>query len=264
MNDLELALHLADLADSLTLPAFQQHDFAVETKPDLTPVTEIDRGVEQTLRAKLAQLRPADAVIGEEFPNAGSSRRRWIIDPIDGTKNFVRGVPVYATLIGLFDGDTALLGVVSAPALGARWYAARGTGAFKTAAGIAAPPGAQVSAPRRLNVSRVGDLDQASLSYASLGGWQELGKRTEFLDLCDAVWRTRGFGDFWSYMMVAEGVVDIAAEPELELYDMAALVCIVSEAGGTFTSLDGQPGPFGGNALVTNGLLHTKVMEKLS
>ncbi|WP_349829523.1 histidinol-phosphatase [Brevibacterium litoralis] len=254
-SDLALALDLADRADALTLPAFRAQDFTVDAKPDLTPVTDADRGVEAMIREVLADTRPTDGVLGEEFGETGDGTgRRWIVDPIDGTKNFVRGVPVYATLIALYEDTTPLLGVVSAPALGRRWYAAAGEGAWGVEEG---------RAPRRLAVSGVSDLADASLSFASLSGWADLGIREGFLALTDAVWRTRGYGDFWSYMLVAEGAVDLAAEPELELYDMAALVPVVTEAGGTFTSLAGAPGPFGPNALASNGLLHESASEFL-
>ncbi|HJA39486.1 MAG TPA: histidinol-phosphatase [Candidatus Brevibacterium intestinigallinarum] len=255
-DDLSLALSLADAADSLALPRFDAHDFAVESKPDLTPVTEVDRAVEQLVSQRLADERPDDALLGEEFGSRGSEGgRRWIIDPIDGTKNFVRGVPVWATLIGLYDGEEPLVGVVSAPALGLRWWASAGGGAFRSVRGGQA---------QRLGVSRVGDLADASVSYSSLSGWQERGLRDGLLGLFDDVWRTRAYGDFWSYMMVAEGVVEIAAEPELELYDMAALVPIVTEAGGTFTGLDGRSGPFGGDAIASNGLLHEAARTRLN
>lgn len=256
MNDLDVALALADAADQLTLRAFNARDFTVETKPDLTPVTTVDRAVETTLRTLVAEHFPDDAFVGEEFPvQEGSGSRQWIVDPIDGTKNFVRGVPVYATLISLYDGHTPVVGVVSAPALGRRWWAHVGHGAWTRAL---------AGEPKRLHVSAVHNLADASLSYASLGGWKDVGKREQFLKLCDTVWRTRGYGDFWSYMLVAQGAVDLACEPDLEVYDMGALVPIVTEAGGTFTSLGGTPGPFDGNALASNGHLHTSALEILS
>lgn len=254
MNDLELALSLADDADDVTLAAFDNHDFVVETKPDMTPVTNADRAVEALISETLAESRPDDSMFGEEYGQRGDSERRWIIDPIDGTKNFVRGVPVWATLISLYEGTTPLLGVVSAPALGRRWYAEVGGGAHVSVRG---------RHDRRISVSSVGSLADASLSYSSLGGWAELGRTENFLGLCDSVWRTRAYGDFWSYMLLAEGVVDVACEPDLELYDMAALVPIVTEAGGRFTDLSGKPGPFGPNAAATNGLLHDAVLEVL-
>lgn len=254
MNDLDLALDLADLADSLSLSRFIAQDFTIETKPDLTPVTECDRAVEAAIVERLALTRPEDSVLGEEFGAHGTSERRWIIDPIDGTKNYVRGVPVWASLISLYEGERPLLGVVSAPALSRRWWAAAGQGAF------ASFPGGPV---RRIAVSGVDDLGDASLSFASLSGWRDLGVRDDFVALTDRVWRTRGYGDFYSYMLVAEGAVDIACEPELALYDMGALVPIVVEAGGTFTNTVGVPGPFGGNAVATNGRLHASVLDAL-
>ena len=254
MNDLDLAIDLADLADSISHRHFVAQDFTVETKPDLTPVTECDRAVEAAIMDRLGRERPDDSVLGEEFGSYGSSPRRWIVDPIDGTKNFVRGVPVWATLISLYEGETPLLGVVSAPALGRRWWAETGGGAFASAPGMT---------PKSLRVSEVDDLENASLSYASLGGWRDLGVREEFLGLCDSVWRTRGYGDFYSYMLLAEGAVDIACEPELALYDMGALVPIVLEAGGAFTNTAGVPGPFGGNAVATNSRLQEITLDRL-
>ena len=253
VTDLALALELADAADQLTMRRFGAADLRVDAKPDLTPVTDADRDTEQLLRDQLAQHRPADGIVGEEFTDTGSATRRWVLDPIDGTKNYVRGVPVWATLIGLLDGDDAVLGVVSAPALGRRWWAARGSGAWVSALG---------AEPRRLAVSRVAALDDASLSYASIGSWS--GRREQFVALTDQVWRTRAYGDFWSYMLVAEGAVDIAAEPELSLWDMAALAPIVVEAGGRFTGLNGVEGVQQGNAAASNGLLHDALLAALS
>lgn len=254
MNDLELATELADLADSISHRHFIAQDFTVETKPDLTPVTECDRAVEQAIMDRLGEARPDDSVLGEEFGSHGTSPRRWIVDPIDGTKNFVRGVPIWATLISLYDGETPVLGLVSAPALGRRWWAVTGQGAFSQALGQPA---------RRIHVSEVDDLGDASLSYASLDGWKELGVFDEFLALCASMWRTRGYGDFYSYMLLAEGAVDLACEPELALYDMGALVPIVLEAGGTFTNTAGAPGPFGGNAVASNSRLHEAALDVL-
>ncbi|MBM7051058.1 histidinol-phosphatase [Rothia sp. ZJ1223] len=253
-DDLRLAHILADTVDRLTLSKFQTQDFTVETKPDLTPVTEADCEAERLIRSQLSRVRTRDSVLGEEFGVTGSSPRQWVIDPIDGTKNFVRGVPVWATLIALIDNGKPVVGVVSAPALQRRWWAAEGIGAYT---------GRSLSSAKRLHVSQVSSLADASFSYSSMTGWKQLGKRDDFLNLTDEVWRTRAYGDFWSYCMVAEGSVDIAAEPELALYDMAALVPIVQEAGGRFTSLAGADGPFGGNAVASNGLLHDAVLERL-
>ncbi|WP_270254878.1 histidinol-phosphatase [Kocuria marina] len=253
-DDLRLAHILADSVEGLTMKRFKSQDLTVETKPDLTPVTDADREAEQVIRAQLGRVRNRDAVIGEEFGTTGSGGRQWVIDPIDGTKNYVRGVPVWATLIGLIEDGEVVLGVVSAPALNRRWWAAAGSGAFT---------GRSLSQATRLSVSSVNQLSDASLSYSSLSGWRDLGVREQFIELTDSVWRTRAYGDFWSYCMVAEGAVDLACEPELNLYDMAALVPIVTEAGGRFTSLAGQDGPFGDNALASNGLLHDAALDAL-
>ncbi|WP_369812795.1 histidinol-phosphatase [Kineosporia sp. R_H_3] len=243
------------MVDSLTTSRFLAADLTVETKPDLTPVSDADRAAEELIREQLRRTRPRDAVVGEEYEPTGHGSRRWVVDPIDGTKNFVRGVPVWATLIALLVDDDPVVGVVSAPAINRRWWAARGTGAWT---------GRSLSSARRLSVSRVGDLADASLSYSSISGWEALGRREEFLALESTVWRSRAYGDFWSYMLLAEGAVDVACEPDLQLYDMAALVPVVVEAGGRFTSVDGADGPFGGNALATNGLLHDQALAALS
>lgn len=257
-TDLDLALKLADAADRVTMERFQASDLRVETKPDLTPVSDADRACEQELRRILGQERPADGIYGEEFGADAACSRRWIIDPIDGTKNYVRGVPVWATLIALAvttdSGEEVKVGVVSAPALRRRWWAAIGQGAWTEFEGQ----------KKRLSVSQVSRLEDASLSYSSLTGWQARGALPAFLDLQEKCWRTRAYGDFYSYMLVAEGGVDIAAEPELELYDMAALVPIISEAGGRFTSWSGVAGPWGKDGVASNGLLHDELRKYLN
>jgi histidinol-phosphatase len=254
-DDLTMALALADRADALTSARFGALDLRVDTKPDLTPVTDADRAVETELREVLGRERPDDSVVGEEFGGTTTfSGRQWIIDPIDGTKNFVRGVPVWASLIALLEDGVPSVGVVSAPALHRRWWAARGQGAFAAVDG---------GPPRPLSVSSVAQLDSASLSFSSLSGWAQRGLRDRFVELTDAVWRVRAYGDFLSYCLVAEGAVDIAAEPEVSVWDLAALDILVREAGGTFTGLDGTAGPHRGSAVATNGLLHRQVLAGL-
>jgi histidinol-phosphatase len=253
-DDLRLAHVLADAADSITMSRFRAQDLKVDTKPDLTPVSDADRSTEESIRGTLARARPRDAISGEEFPDTGHGPRRWVLDPIDGTKNFVRGVPVWATLISLVDDGQPVLGLVAAPALNRRWWAAGGSGAWC---------GRSLSSAKRMHVSKVATVTDASLSHSSISSWRKVGRYDEFLGLAEACWRTRAYGDFWSYMLLAEGAVDIAAEPELEVHDMAALVPIVTEAGGRFTSLDGTPGPWGGNAVATNGILHDEVLARL-
>jgi histidinol-phosphate phosphatase HisN, inositol monophosphatase family len=253
-DDLRLAHELADIADEITMRRFRAGDLRVETKPDLTPVSDADRAVEEAVRGVLGERRPGDAVLGEEFGETGSGSRSWIIDPIDGTKNFVRGVPVWATLIALLEQGRAVVGVVSAPALGRRWWAARGEGAW-TGRGLADATRCRASSVRR--------LPDASLSFSSLSGWEEQGRLDAFLDLTRAVWRTRAYGDFWSHVMVAEGSVDVSAEPELSPWDMAALTVIVEEAGGAWSDLSGSPDISGGSLVCTNGLLHDEVLKRL-
>ena len=249
-DDLALALALADAADAITSARFRALDLKVDAKPDLTPVTDADRDTERRIREILAAERPGDAVHGEEFADTGEGARRWVLDPIDGTKNFVRGVPVWASLIALMEGDDVTVGVVSAPALGRRWWAGAGGGAW-TDGGVAC------------RVSEVRALADASLSYSSLSGWEERGLLDGFLGLTRACWRTRAYGDFWSYMLLADGTVDIAAEPEVALHDLAAVALIVAEAGGAFTDISGRPGPAGGSALATNGHLHLASLRHL-
>lgn len=253
-DDLHLAHTIADQVDPLTQARFDAQDFEVETKPDLTPVTEADREAERLIRDYLSRARTRDSVLGEEFPTTGHSPRQWVIDPIDGTKNFVRRVPVWATLISLVEDGEVVVGVVSAPALGRRWWAVKGGGSWT---------GRSLASARRLHVSSVAELEHASLSYSSLSGWAEHKRLRAMLSLMQSCWRTRAYGDFWSYMLLAEGAVDLAAEPDLELYDMGALVPVVTEAGGRFTSLAGEDGPWGGNAVATNGLLHEAVLGVL-
>ena len=250
-DDLALAHAICDEADQTTLARFAAADLVVETKPDLTPVTDADRAVEDGVRRALGTQRPADAVVGEEYGASGDSSRRWIVDPIDGTKNFVRGVPAWATLLALEVDGTVVLGVVSAPSLGRRWWAARGDGAWT---------GGSLPQRRACRVSRVSSLTDAFLSYASLSGWQQHDLLPQFLDLTRRVWRTRAFGDFWSHVLVAEGSVDLSCEPEVSLWDLAALQPIVEEAGGRFSDLAGVDRPDGGSVVCTNGLLHDEVL----
>jgi histidinol-phosphatase len=253
-DDLRLAHVLADAVERITTARFRSEDLAVSSKPDLTLVSDADTAAEELIRAQLKRTRPRDAVEGEEFETTGHGPRRWVIDPIDGTHNFVRGVPVWATLIALVDDEAPMLGLVAAPALGRRWWAANGSGAWS---------GRSLASAKRINVSQVSSVADASLSYSSIRSWRDVDRYDEFLSLTDDCWRSRAYGDFWSYMLVAEGAADIAAEPELAVYDMAALVPIVTEAGGRFTSLAGREGPWGGNALATNGLLHDEVLSRI-
>ncbi|CAN5265029.1 histidinol-phosphatase [soil metagenome] len=258
-DDLRLAHVLADNADSQAMEYFLATDLQVSTKADLTLVTEADKAVESSIRKILKSTRTRDTVLGEEEGELEGSLtgtgRRWIIDPIDGTHNYVRGVPVWATLIALEEDGEIVASCVSAPALQRRWWASKGGGAFT---------GKSLMSSRQIHVSQVSEVADASFSYSSLGGWENIGKLESVLALTRRCWRTRAFGDFWSYMMVAEGTVDIAAEPELNLWDMAALDVIVREAGGVFTGLDGKPGPWGSSAIATNARLHDSTMAYLS
>lgn len=259
-DDLALARSLAAMADLVSMRRYESQDFTVTTKPDRTPVTDADREVEQVIREGLATARPDDAILGEEFGSTGRQdgehrpHRQWIIDPIDGTANFLRGVPIWGTLIALaIDGDP-VVGVVSAPALGQRWWGAVGEGAYTQRAGKHEVP---------LRVSAVRTLADAVVSYNSLPGWIDAGRGDNAIKLATAAWRARAIGDMWAYMLVAEGAIDVATECDLQPYDMAALIPIVQEAGGRFTDIDGQSGPWNGTACATNGLLHDAVLETL-
>lgn len=252
--DLDLALQIADEADVVTRARFLAADLQVETKPDATPVTEADKRAEQVIRERLAGHRPDDGILGEEFGDDGAHDRRWIVDPIDGTANYLRGVPVWCTLIGLEVDRDLVVGVASAPALGRRWWAARGRGAWTRDVD---------GTVRRLHVSGITSLKDASFSYSDEAHWADVGAHDGLRTLIGTCWRTRGYGDFLSHVLVAEGAVDVAAEPALMPWDMAALVPIVTESGGTITAYDGTPALAGGNAVTTNGYLHEDVLTVL-
>ncbi len=254
-DDLSLALALAADADHISLDRFHALDLVVTTKPDRTPVTDADQSVERSIRAGIEAARPDDSILGEEFGTQGTSKRQWIIDPIDGTANFLRGVPIWGTLIALAIDSVPVVGVVSSPALGKRWWAATGHGAWAQDAAHDA---------RRIHVSGVSDLADASFSYNNIQGWDGEGRLDELLSLSRAVWRARAVGDMWSYMLLAEGAADLVGEFDLKPYDMAALIPIVEEAGGRFSSVDGTPGPWQGNALASNGLLHDAALAVMA
>jgi histidinol-phosphatase len=254
-DDLRFAHVLADAADDITMRRFRALDLEVREKPDLTPVTDADLTTEESLRNVLKRARPRDAMLGEELGRSGTSQRCWVIDPIDGTKNFVRGVPVWATLVALMADGEVTVGVVSAPALARRWWGARDGGAWT---------GRSLTKATACRVSGVARLQDASMSYSDLSGWGEAGRLEEFIGLARSVWRTRAYGDFWSHVLVAEGAVDVSAEPEVSLWDLAALQIIVEEAGGVFTDLAGRAAPDGGSVLCTNGLLHDEVLHLLA
>jgi histidinol-phosphatase len=255
MKDLELALALADAADEISLARFQALDLKIETKPDRTPVTDADQSVEKKIREMISQLAPADIVIGEEFENTGSSSRVWIVDPIDGTANFLRGLPIWATLIALRIDSTITTSVVSAPALGRRWWASKGEGAFTRDVD---------GSVRKLSVSAVSNLSDSYISYNSIQQWQRIGKEKNIESLSQQVWRIRAFGDFLSHMYVAEGAIDAASEPDLKIYDIAALVPIVQEAGGRFTDLTGELSEHSSTVLASNGLIHEAIRAELN
>ena len=253
-EDLELALELAEIADAISLARFRALDLHVETKPDRSPVTDADRAVELAIKEVLEAKRPDDGIVGEEFGNSGSTTRKWIIDPIDGTANYMRGVPVWATLIALSVDGKAVVSVVSSPALGRRWWAAPGIAQTSDLDGSI----------RDLKVSAIAELENASLSYNNLQLWDSYGYLDRLIGLSRKVWRTRAYGDFYSYMLLAEGSLDIVAEHDLKLYDIAALVPIVEQAGGTFSAIDGELTEATTSVLATNGKLHETLLRELS
>ena len=249
-DELTVALELADLADGISMRHFRSRDLVVETKDNLTPVTVADREVEQAIRDRLASVRPADAVVGEEYGEGGAGDARWILDPIDGTKNFVRGIPIWGTLIALERRGDLVAAVASAPAMRRRWWAVRGGGAFADGEPI--------------HVSGVDALEEALVCHGGLETWRRSARLRSFVDLALRCARSRGFGDFWMHMLVAEGSADVAAESDVTLWDLAAVKLIVEEAGGRFTDLDGTPTPEGGSAVSTNGILHDLVLTALA
>lgn len=239
--DFELARRLADTADAISLPRFRS-GLAIETKPDLTPVTEADRAVEAELRRILSEERPDDAILGEEQGAVGSGSRRWLLDPIDGTRNYARGIPVWATLIALEEDDVVQLGVVSAPTLGRRWWAERGGGAFADG--------------NPIRVSAISRVEDAVLSFSIENGVPSLARRA---------WHARGLGDFWAHMLVAEGAVDGAVDNVgVSEWDLAAVQVVVEEAGGRFSDFAGKARIDCGSALTSNGLLHDELLAALS
>ncbi len=251
--DLDLALRLADAADAASLPRFDAADLDVRMKADSSHVTDADLATERAIREVLLAERPGDGILGEEYGTAGPTTRQWIIDPIDGTANFLRGVPIWGTLICLATDGVPQVGVVSMPALGRRWWAARGLGAWT----------ATDAGKRRLATSPITALDEAAVSFQSIAQWEDAGKREELLRLASRVWRDRAYGDVYSYMLLAEGRLEMVAEFGVKEYDIAAVVPIVEEAGGRMTSFDGEATIAAGSALATNGVMHEAFLELL-
>jgi histidinol-phosphatase len=257
-DDLALARVAVANADLVSLARFRAQDLVVTTKPDRTPVTDADQAVERVIRATLGASRPEDDIFGEEMgtdSNTIGARagRQWIIDPIDGTAGFLRGLPIWGTLVALAIDGVPVVGAISAPALGKRWFGATGLGSWSTTSE------SREEVP--LQVSEVGAVADATVSYNSIGQWVADGRQESLLALAGSAWRTRALGDFWPYMLVAEGSLDMAGEPDLQPYDMAAIQPIVEGAGGRFSSLDGENSVWSGSALATNGLIHDEVLS---
>ena len=262
-DDLSLALSIAVDADLAAMTRFRSLDLRIETKPDRSPVTDADRAVEQLVRDRIAASRPGDAFLGEEYAATGAtgasaSGRQWIVDPIDGTANFLRGLPTWATLIALAVDGVPVVGVVSSPALGRRWWGATGLGAWAQEI----RPGLD-GVPERLAVSGVADLGDAYVSHGAIQLWEAQGRVHQLTRITASAWRDHGYGDFWQHMLVAEGRIDAAAEFDLQPYDVAAVIPIIEEAGGRFSDATGAPGCWGDSALVTNGALHETLLAEL-
>ncbi|WP_248148971.1 inositol monophosphatase family protein [Microbacterium aoyamense] len=248
--DLDLALWLADAADAASMPRFDAPDLDVQAKPDATFVTDADLATEEAIRAILAAERPDDSVLGEEFGTTGDSNRQWIIDPIDGTHNYLKGIPMWTTLIALAIDGVPRVGVVSQPAIGRRWWAASGLGAW-------------TNGPKRIAVSTVAELDKASVSFQSIEQWRDAGELDALERLTSSVWRDRGYGDAWPYMLLAEGRLELVAEFGVKEYDIAALIPIVTEAGGKFSAYSGADSLSERSSLATNRVLHQTFLDLL-
>ncbi len=253
-DDLALALRLADAADAVAMQRFDASDLRIDTKPDRTHVTEADLATERAIRQILDAERPADSVLGEEYGTSGDTARRWVIDPIDGTHNYMRGIPVWATLIALTVDGVPQVGVVSQPALGRRWWAATGHGAWTTTV---------TGETRRIRVSAIDDVAASSISFQSIEQWDDVDLLPTLERLSRAVWRDRGYGDALPYMWLAEGRLELVAEFGVKEYDIAAIAPIVREAGGTFTAFDGSDRLDAESSLATNGVLHDAFLELL-
>lgn len=253
-DDLALALRMADAADAVAMSRFDAADLSIEVKPDASYVTEADIATERAIRDILSAERPDDAVLGEEFGSAGDSTRQWIIDPIDGTHNYLKGIPIWATLIALAVDGVPRVGVVSQPSIGRRWWAAEGEGAWTNG----------TAQPRRLAVSEVDSLDRSSVSFQSIAQWDDAGHLDGLIRLSRAVWRDRGYGDAWPYMLLAEGRLEMVAEFDVKEYDIAALGPIITEAGGRMTAFDGTDSLSTRSVLATNGVLHQSYLDFFS
>jgi histidinol-phosphatase len=252
--DLELALRLADAADAASMSRFDAADLDIRLKADASHVTEADLATERAIRDLLETERPGDGVFGEEYGVTGDAARQWIIDPIDGTANYLKGIPMWTTLISLAVDGVPRVGVASQPAIGRRWWAATGLGAWTNT-----PSGK----PQQLRVSTVDAVAESSVSFQSIGQWRDAGHLDALERLTSSVWRDRGYGDAWPYMLLAEGRLEFVAEFDVKEYDIAALVPIVTEAGGRLTSFDGSDSISERSSLATNRVLHDAYLDLL-
>lgn len=247
-EELRFALELCDEIDKYTLSSFDKREFNVMTKADLSPVTEIDQETERRIRSAIENVYPQDGIEGEEHGiDKKENSRNWVVDPIDGTKNYLRGVPIWGTLIALCVEDQPVMGVVSAPSLHRRWWASKGNGAFLNG--------------KQIHVSKIDDLKQAQASFGNMSHFEPGGFPGGLERLNSEIARARGIGDFWSHMLVAEGALDCGLDPIVEPYDIAPLKIIVEEAGGTFTDFHGKDTIRGGSGLSTNGILHDQLQK---
>ena len=252
---LRFALECTDVADELALRGLRE-ELTVEAKDDGSFVTQVDRAIESAIRSRLADRFPDHGVVGEEFgAEGGSGATRWFLDPIDGTHNFMRRVPLFGTLLAVERDGEIQVGVISAPALGMRWWASRGEGAWTVGGGR--------RDQRRIHVSERADLGVAQVLFRSVTDMHASRVAAGFDALLPAVWRERGFGDFWGYTLVADGAAEAMMERDLGPWDLAAPWILVEEAGGRITDFDGERSFARGEALATNGRLHDVVLDRL-
>lgn len=245
-KELQFELELCDDIDKFSLSSFEKREFSVMTKADMTPVTEIDQETEKRIREAIESVFPTDGIEGEEFGcDASDGNRNWVVDPIDGTKNYLRGVPIWGTLIALCVDDQPVMGVISAPSLSRRWWASLGTGSYVN--------------DKKIRVSKIDDLKGAEASFGNLTQFEAGGYPNALDALSKDIARTRAIGDFWSHTLVAEGALECGMDPVCAPWDIAPIKIIIEEAGGKFTSFEGEDTIRGGSGLSSNGVLHDQL-----
>ena len=242
-----------DAADEIAMAHFRR-DLVLKRKPDRTFVTVADQGIEREIRGRIHAEYPDHGLVGEEYGvEAGNARTRWIIDPIDATHNYIRGIPLFGTLLGIEHDGELQLGMISAPAIRERWFAYRGGGAWSRG----------MDGERRIRVSRVASLDDAQVVYGSRRDSVESGLMPGFDSLLEACWRERGFGDFWGYSLVAEGAAEVMLEVDMKVWDVAGPLVVIEEAGGRVTDVDGVRRFDAASFVGSNGLLHDEILRRI-